>query len=924
MQYRHRSPLSSSVATLSSSRGARKRLPFRGPLVGCAIALMTLARAATVEAATITVTTTEDELNQDGDCSLREAIEAANTNAAVDACTAGDPGADVIDLPAGTYDLSITGKEEDSNQTGDLDVLEDLTIQGQGAEQTIIDANGVDRVLHIVGAYTVEVAAVTITGGEAAEAVISSGPNDQWGGGIFSYEGDLTVTECTISGNVAGRSYHGSYGGYAVAGMGGGIAAYYGSLQVVDSTITNNKAGDAWVFKYGEALGGFGGGIMLFKYVNATIENTVVSHNSAGAAYSMLYAGSGYAMGGFGGGIAAFNYSELSVSSCVISHNTAGSSAGPFAMGGHGGGIHAGGNIHNPNWFKYASVDIADSVITGNRTGRGFANDLWGGAGWVPGLGGGVGAKYGSTVSVSRSTIELNTAGEPEDRYYGSGGGLSMKYADLTLASTLVANNAAAEHGGGITFLAPGYGGDEKQAHDFDLVNCTLSGNSAGGIGGAIYAWVGEEAPMSVSHSTIVSNVPDGIYLDDDDDYGSSVIRSSIVAGNDGVDCLEDAALVTDGYNVFGENGSCESNGTTDQTVDEAQLFTTVLSATLAENGGPTRTHALLEPSPARDSGATDDPDGNAVTEDQRGVSRPIGTGHDVGAFETLLFPGDECPEDSECMTELCVDDVCCDLACEGQCEACDVAGSEGTCTAVTGEPHGDRDPCNGDGVCQGSCDGTLREICAYPDVETECRDPSCGQGMETLVGYCDAEGECQPEVQQSCGLYICGEIACLDLCEDDTDCVDGAYCLDSTCVTDGIQGAACSFMHDCAAGLFCADGRCCNSSCAGQCEACNVAGSEGTCTPIMGEPRGDRPPCDGEGECQGSCDGINTEECIYPECEEEAETDYGVKGGPCSVPSAPGGGEGSTQGGWLAALLGFLGFAGARRRQRRLRDQQR
>ena len=40
-------------------------------------------------AAEITVTTTDDEINSDGDCSLREAIEAANSDAAVDNCTAG-------------------------------------------------------------------------------------------------------------------------------------------------------------------------------------------------------------------------------------------------------------------------------------------------------------------------------------------------------------------------------------------------------------------------------------------------------------------------------------------------------------------------------------------------------------------------------------------------------------------------------------------------------------------------------------------------------------------------------------------------------------------------------------------------------------------------------------------------------------------
>ena len=53
-------------------------------------------------AATINVTTTDDEVNSDGDCSLREAIRAANLDQAVDGCTAGN-GADTITLPTGNY-----------------------------------------------------------------------------------------------------------------------------------------------------------------------------------------------------------------------------------------------------------------------------------------------------------------------------------------------------------------------------------------------------------------------------------------------------------------------------------------------------------------------------------------------------------------------------------------------------------------------------------------------------------------------------------------------------------------------------------------------------------------------------------------------------------------------------------------------------
>src|SRR6476659_7405656 len=78
-------------------------------------------------AATIDVTTFTDNLINNGDCSLREAIQAANTDSAVDACPAGS-GADTIQLLAGTYTLSIVGANEDMNQTGDLDILGNLTI----------------------------------------------------------------------------------------------------------------------------------------------------------------------------------------------------------------------------------------------------------------------------------------------------------------------------------------------------------------------------------------------------------------------------------------------------------------------------------------------------------------------------------------------------------------------------------------------------------------------------------------------------------------------------------------------------------------------------------------------------------------------------------------------------------------------------
>lgn len=89
-------------------------------------------------AATLTVTTNIDEFNTDGDCSLREAVIAANTNAPVDACGAGI-GADTIIVPSDVYTLTLYDDGSTlGGATGSLDLHEAVTIQGQGTERPTI------------------------------------------------------------------------------------------------------------------------------------------------------------------------------------------------------------------------------------------------------------------------------------------------------------------------------------------------------------------------------------------------------------------------------------------------------------------------------------------------------------------------------------------------------------------------------------------------------------------------------------------------------------------------------------------------------------------------------------------------------------------------------------------------------------------
>ena len=103
--YRHVGHVQIWLAAERFAGGGAAGLPYTAP---------TITHATTI----ISVTTTADQLSfpPGSGCSLREAIQAANTDAAVDDCPAGS-GADTITVPSGTYTLSIPGANEDANAT---------------------------------------------------------------------------------------------------------------------------------------------------------------------------------------------------------------------------------------------------------------------------------------------------------------------------------------------------------------------------------------------------------------------------------------------------------------------------------------------------------------------------------------------------------------------------------------------------------------------------------------------------------------------------------------------------------------------------------------------------------------------------------------------------------------------------------------
>jgi alpha-tubulin suppressor-like RCC1 family protein len=149
-----------------------------------------------------------------------------------------------------------------------------------------------------------------------------------------------------------------------------------------------------------------------------------------------------------------------------------------------------------------------------------------------------------------------------------------------------------------------------------------------------------------------------------------------------------------------------------------------------------------------------------------------------------------------------CVDGYCCNATCAGSCMACDVAGSEGSCTAVaSGPPHGDHTACVGVGSsCGGACGGRPDGACVYPT--TKCGATTCS-GTDKVIGQgtCGA-GICNPPQPEMCSSsFACANGACRTTCAANSDCQAGFTCSKGACfkalkVVSG-QVHSCALLSD-------------------------------------------------------------------------------------------------------------------------------
>jgi hypothetical protein len=257
---------------------------------------------------------------------------------------------------------------------------------------------------------------------------------------------------------------------------------------------------------------------------------------------------------------------------------------------------------------------------------------------------------------------------------------------------------------------------------------------------------------------------------------------------------------------------------------------------------------------------------------------------------------GQSCASGNQCMTNNCVDAVCCGSASCPSCKACNVSGSagdcaplgagsvdlNGACTDQTAPTCGTNGKCDGAGGCQKYADGTT------------CSPASCASASTlTLAGQCSG-GHCNAG-SQSCTPFLCTAGACANTCNSDTDCAGGTTCSGpgGMCVAKKMNGDACSpaAPTQCAFG-HCVDGVCCDTACAGACLSCALSGSTGTCTavgPGLADPRSMCPNL-GAAACStnGLCDGAGA-------CQSYAPTTV------CSMPSCPAGTSTHTQAGTCA-----------------------
>lgn len=384
---------------------------------------------------TITVNNTTDPASTSGNgfCTLREAINNANSPGTNTTCTNTIP--QICDCPVGTgadtiIFCGVSGTGTITLGSGLPAIKHTLTIDGRArdgnclpaAGQTItIDGANSYGVLAVYPGGTVNLNDLTIAHGSAN--VVGTG---NVGGGVSNY-GTLTVTNCTFSGNSATASGNLGAGGagvfndgtltvtnctfsgntvYGVNGFGGGVFNY-GTLTVTNSTFSANIAGYSGGAVYNDNLGGIANSLI--------VTNSTFSGNSAHL---------------FGGGIG--NFGSLTVTNSAFLGNST---------------DYVGGGVSN----VVGTLHVTDSTFSGNS-----ANTE----------GGGVFNNSGATLTVTNSTFS------------GNRGGIIANSGTLTVTNSILASSTSGRNCNG-TIVNGGYNISDDASCGFGS-SAAANGNTIG------------------------------------------------------------------------------------------------------------------------------------------------------------------------------------------------------------------------------------------------------------------------------------------------------------------------------------------------------------------------------------------------------------------------------------------------------------
>lgn len=491
-----------------------------------------------------------------------------------------------------------------------------------------------------------------------SDSTFSSNRAD-FGGAIFNDQGSLIVTGGLVTGNRAATDGGGifndrtatanltgsSLSANSAGRHGGGLYNNdSATATLIDSTLTSNTAEVD------------GGAIFNELAANLTIDNSTLASNKAengGAVFdqdgnvtitrSALSANTAL---NDGGGVYITSAGVVLISNSTLSGNLAHNNGGAIDTDGtvtmdtvsvvdnkadfNGSDpIGSGGAIDNSRFLT-----IQSSIIQGNL---------------ARADGGAIRNSGNGSISVSRSTISNNQA-------LGDGGSVFNTGAStFSVSQSTVADSKAGDQGGGIYQDSTGsvsfsnstisgnsaiFGGGVFSTRTFNFTNSTLSSNVAVSRGGGIYNNGGTAGLQSATVFANRATTDAGGGIFNESAFGPVNLKNTIIAQNVATSNpdVSGTQFVSQGNNLIGNVGNVSSLtsaggniiGTTLSPIDP-------LLGPLQDNGGLTKTHALLFGSPARDKGSNV---GVAAT-DQRGFARIFdGDGNgtasvDIGAFES-------------------------------------------------------------------------------------------------------------------------------------------------------------------------------------------------------------------------------------------------------------------------------------------------